>query len=153
MRRAWAWPLALGVLLAAVGIIAVSTIRDATPTTPDAQSAAIAAELRCPDCQGLSVAESRTAAAQAIRREIDAQLAAGRTPDEVRDSFVERYGDSILLRPAAALAWLVPLVALVGALTVVATWMLRRGGPAAAPQPVDEATRHRLDEETEALDA
>jgi cytochrome c-type biogenesis protein CcmH/NrfF len=118
------------------------------------QVESLAAELRCPDCQALSVAESRTAASLAIRREIAAQLGAGRTADEVRRHFVDRYGEWILLRPASPLAWLVPLATIAVGGAVLAWWLRRRGRDAPAPSPpVDEATRRRLDEEREALDA
>jgi cytochrome c-type biogenesis protein CcmH/NrfF len=117
--------------------------------------ATLAAELRCPDCQALSVAESRTAASIAIRREIATQLAAGRSADEVRQHFVDRYGAWILLRPASPLAWIVPLVAVLTAAAVLAAWLVvRRRQPVAHPSaPVDAATRQRLADETEALDA
>jgi cytochrome c-type biogenesis protein CcmH len=152
--RAWTWPFAAGAVLAVAALLAVSSLAPSTPPTPAAQAATLAGELRCPDCQGLSVAESRTAAAQAIRAQIVEQLADGRSPDEVRQSFVARYGDWILLRPSAPWAWLVPLLVIATALVGVAAWILRRGTRPAAPRAaIDAATRRRLDEETEALDA
>jgi cytochrome c-type biogenesis protein CcmH len=52
------------------------------------------------------------------------QLAAGRTPDEVKDYFVDKYGEWILLRPKAsgwnALVYVLPLLALVIGGAVVA---------------------------------
>lgn len=114
---------------------------------------ALASELRCPDCQALSVAESRTAASVAIRREIASQLAAGRSADEVRRYFVDRYGEWILLRPASPLAWLVPILAVAAAGAALAWWLRRRDATTRpVPPPVDAATRRRLAEETEALD-
>lgn len=149
MRR-WVGPVAIAAVLALGGIVAVSTL--SRPAAPDA-AAALAAELRCPDCQALSVAESRTAAANAIRAEIGEQLAAGRTTDEVRQHFVDRYGEWILLRPASPLAWLLPLVGIAVAAAALALWLLpRRPAPTAEPAAVDEATRRRLADETESLD-
>lgn len=149
----WVAPLALGAVLALVAIVVLLAPPLAPPSRGGA-AAALMAELRCPDCQGLSVAESRTAAAAAIRAEIDAQLAAGRTPDEVRRHFVDRYGEWILLRPASPLAWLVPLAAVGAAAVLLGVWLLRRrGAPAAAPPAVDAETRRRLADESEALDA
>lgn len=148
--RAWIGPLAVAAVLALGGILAVATI-NAPPAGSTAQ--ALAAELRCPDCQALSVAESRTAAANAIRSEIAAQLAAGRSADEVRQHFVDRYGEWILLRPAAPLAWLLPVVATVAAVALLGLWLWRRrSAPVPAPLPVDEATRQRLAREAESLD-
>ncbi|MEO8247574.1 MAG: cytochrome c-type biogenesis protein CcmH [Chloroflexota bacterium] len=149
MRR-WIGPLAVAGVLALVGVVALLP----APRAPD-PAATLAGELRCPDCQALSVAESRTAASIAIRREIAAQLAAGRSVDEARQHFVDRYGAWILLRPAAPLAWLVPLVAVVVALAGLAAWLLLHRRPRARPvtPPVDATTRQRLADETEALDA
>jgi cytochrome c-type biogenesis protein CcmH len=159
--RSWTWPLAAALLLAAAGLVAVTSLGSTAPPTRAEQAARLAGELRCPDCQGLSVAESQTAAARAIRAEIVTQLEGGRSPDEVRRSFVDRYGDWILLRPSAPWAWLVPLLVIGGVLVAVATWILRGGrravhGPdeaVAGTAALDDTTRRRLDEETEALDA
>ena len=148
--RAWVGPLAVAALLALGGILAVAAI-----TGPRAETVAqsLAAELRCPDCQALSVAESRTAAANAIRAEISTQLAAGRTADEVRRHFVDRYGSWILLRPASPLAWLLPLLAIAAAIGLLGLWVLRRRpAPATEPGQVDEETRRRLAREAESLD-
>ena len=88
----------------------MTLLQPAPALTPDEQAQRLAAELRCPDCQALSVAESHTASADAIRAEIAEQLAAGRSVDEVRQHFVDRYGQWILLQPADPLIWLLPLV-------------------------------------------
>jgi cytochrome c-type biogenesis protein CcmH len=148
--RRWVGPLAAAAVLALVAVIALlPPPRAADPV------AALAAELRCPDCQALSVAESRTAASMAIRREIATQLAAGRSVDEVRQHFVDRYGAWILLRPASPLAWIVPLVAVLAAAAALAAWLVarRRQPVTRASAPVDATTRQRLVDETEALDA
>lgn len=152
--RSWIWPLAAGALLATAALVALTSLQPSPPSTPGGRAAALAAELRCPDCQGLSVAESRTAAAQAIRAEITAELAAGRTPDAVRQSFVDRYGDWILLRPRAPLAWIVPLALIAAGLGGVLAWILRRrSAPLATAAPPDPELRRRVEEEAEALDA
>ena len=96
--RSLALPVAAAALLALAAVAALQALRPSDQTMAD-QSRAIAAELRCPDCEGLSVAESHTVAANAIRAEIAAQLAAGRSADEIRQHFVARYGEWILLAP------------------------------------------------------
>jgi cytochrome c-type biogenesis protein CcmH/NrfF len=148
--RSWIGPLAVAAVLALVGVIVLLP-----PARVNDPAAALAAELRCPDCQALSVAESRTAASAAIRREIATQLAAGRNVDEVRQHFVDRYGAWILLRPASPQAWLVPLAAVLAGAAALAAWLLarRRHRVARVNAPVDAVTRQRLADETEALDA
>lgn len=87
-------------------------------TTVEQDVTAIAATLRCPTCQGLSVADSDAAISRSMRDIIAEQLAEGRSPDEVRGYFVQRYGDWILLSPSPdGLGWLVwglPVLALLG---------------------------------------
>jgi cytochrome c-type biogenesis protein CcmH len=153
MRR-MALPLAIAALLALGGVVALELARPVAAPTRVEQARQIASELRCPDCQALSVAESETASAANIRRQIDEQLAAGRTPEQVRAYFVARYGDWILLAPTSPLAWWIPAVAILVGVGVFARWW-RRGGARVAP-PVEgpvPALRERIRDEVERLDA
>ena len=153
MRRL-ALPFAVAALLALGGLVALELLRPAAPATQAEEARGIAGELRCPDCQALSVAESQTASAAAIRREIVGQLAAGRTIDQVRAYFVARYGDWILLAPSTPLVWWLPALALVAGVGLLA-WWLRRGrgesGPSVAAPARD--VRTQISEEVEQLDA
>ena len=148
-------PIAVAALLALGALVLVDAVRPAAPLTSAEQASQLAAELRCPDCQALSVAESQTAAAAAIRRQILEQLAAGKTPAQVRNYFVQRYGEWILLSPTSPLAWWLPPLALVAGIGLLA-WWLRRGrsvSPSPDPAPPDAAIRGRLRDEVEQLDA
>jgi cytochrome c-type biogenesis protein CcmH/NrfF len=145
---------ALG-LMALVAAIGLQLLRQPEPLTVAQQARQVASELRCPDCEALSVAESRTDAAAAIREEIAAQLTAGRSAREIRDHFVARYGQWILLQPADPLVWLLPaLVLLVG--VAAFGWWLRaargRGSHPIPPTMPDEVERRRIHDEIEALD-
>jgi cytochrome c-type biogenesis protein CcmH len=150
--RRWAPAIAAGALVALASLLAVSAL-SAEPATLREQADQLETELRCPDCAGVSVAESPTRPAAEIRRQIERLLGEGRTPDEVRQHFVDRYGEWILLSPRPVIAWLVPVVALVVGVVIVAAWLRPRslGSEAAAPAPV--ADRQRLHDEAEALDA
>jgi cytochrome c-type biogenesis protein CcmH len=152
MRR-WALPLAVAALLALGGLALVEALRPAAAPTRAEQARLIAAELRCPDCQALSVAESQTAAAAAIRGQIADQLAAGQTPAQIRAYFVARYGDWILLAPSSPLAWWIPPLAVVLGIGAFAWWLgRRRSMPVAAPAASGDA-RERIRDEIERLDA
>lgn len=153
MRRI-ALPLATAALLALGALVVVDLLRPAAPLTQAEQAARIAAELRCPDCQSLSVAESQTLAAAAIRRQIVALLEAGQTPEQVRQHFVGRYGDWILLAPRSALVWLLPGAAVLFGVGLLA-WWLRRGPSATPPAalPGGDPLRERIRDEVEQLDA
>lgn len=65
----------------------------------EARTRALASQLRCPVCQGLSIQDSPTELAQNMRSVVREQLAEGRTPDQVKAYFVSRYGEWILLEP------------------------------------------------------
>jgi cytochrome c-type biogenesis protein CcmH len=140
-------------LLALGGLVLVEALRPGAAPTDAERARLIAAELRCPDCQGLSVAESQTAAAAAIRGQIADQLAAGRTPEQIRAYFVARYGDWILLAPSSPLAWWIPpLVVLLG-IGVFVGWLARgRAAPGTLPAASGGAIE-RIRDELERLDA
>ncbi len=152
MRRL-ALPIAVAALLALAGLVVVTLLRPAVAPTQADQARQVASELRCPDCQALSVAESQTASAVAIRRQIVEQLAAGQTPDQIRAYFVARYGEWILLAPPSPIAWWIPPLAVVVGVGILA-WWLGRGRSAPAPPLQPPATvRQRILDEVEQLDA
>lgn len=102
------------VVLAAV----VAPVRD-----PDDRARAIEAQLRCPTCQGLSIADSPATSAAQMRGLIREQLAAGESDEAIRAFFVTRYGRWILLDPPVGgtdlVVWLAPaLIVTFGAVLV-----------------------------------
>jgi cytochrome c-type biogenesis protein CcmH len=111
--------------------------RASSDTILEERTRQVAAQLRCPVCQGLSLADSPSELALEMKDVVRQQLAAGRTPDEVKAYFVAKYGEWILLEPPARgvnrLAYALPVAALGGGLVLV--WLLLRrwtsGGPAA----------------------
>lgn len=97
----------------------------------DARARGLESQLRCPTCQGLSIADSPATAAGQMRALVREQLGVGATDDEVRSFFVTRYGRWILLDPPAAgidlALWLIPAGTLaLGA--IVAIRRARTGG-------------------------
>jgi cytochrome c-type biogenesis protein CcmH len=112
----------------------------------EARVRAVSSELRCPVCQGESIQDSPAALAQEMRNIVREQLAAGRTPDEVKAYFVDKYGEWILLRPRAQgwnmLVYVLPLVVLlIGAAVIVRA--TRRW-----TAPGETKVRHEVEEET-----
>lgn len=69
------------------------------PATLAQQVAAVAGGLRCPTCAGQSVAASESDLARQMRAVAAQQLSAGRSPEQVRAWFAQRYGDGVLLDP------------------------------------------------------
>jgi len=86
----------------------------------EARARALFQETRCLVCQGESIDDSDAELAGDLRGAIRAQVAAGRSDDQVRAFLSARYGDFVLFRPklsaANALLWGGPfLVAVLGA--------------------------------------
>ncbi len=109
----------------------------------------LAAELRCPVCQGLSVADSPSKMANQMRDLVRERLEAGESPEAVKAYFVERYGEWILLAPKKEgfnlLVWVLPFLGMFGGalalFAVVRRWVRR---PEPTPGPVDPATLERV---------
>ena len=87
----------------------------------EAQVQQVGAKLRCPTCQGLSVADSP--AAQDMRDVIRSQLKAGKTPAEVEAYFVSKYGEWILLRPEPRgfnlALYILPTIMVIGGIALI----------------------------------
>ena len=153
MRR-WLPAVALGSLLGLVVLGAVIALRPGVEPSTSERADALARELRCPDCQGLSVADSPTRSAQEIRRQIDEMVSGGATADEVRAHFVSRFGEWILLAPSSPLYWLAPAAAVFAGLLALGLLLIRgRRAGVAPPALVSSDERRRLRDEVEALDA
>jgi len=151
-------PLKKAVMLLAI----LALLRAAAPATAqqparpvnEQELYAVASELRCVVCQNLSVADSPSEMANQMRAIVRERLAAGDSPAQVRQYFVERYGDWILLSPPrrgfTLLVWVAPLVAVVLGLGLVAL-LLRRWTrrPRPTPPAVDAAMSERIRRELE----
>jgi cytochrome c-type biogenesis protein CcmH len=103
----------------------------------DARTQAITSVLRCPVCQGLSVADSTSAAAVMMQRHTRALVAAGYDPMDIEDYYVSKYGQFILLDPKDdgmnRLAWVGPLLAAGFGLWMAATFLRVSSSRGAAP--------------------
>jgi cytochrome c-type biogenesis protein CcmH len=86
-------------------------------------------ELRCPTCQGLSIADSPASMARAQIDKVRELVSAGKSDEEIRAYFVARYGEWILLSPKAAginwLVWLGPALLLIFGFVVIARQIRR----------------------------
>lgn len=122
---------ALALLLAAP-----AAAQDSLPPAPyadrqlaDPQAEARARDLmeslRCLTCQSQSIADSDAAMAGDMRHQVRTRIAAGETPEHVRQWLIERYGDYISYAPRlTARTW--PLFAVPVLLLAAAGLILRR---------------------------
>jgi cytochrome c-type biogenesis protein CcmH len=118
----------------------------------EARVRALGKLLRCPMCQGLSIADSGSSAARAQMDRVRELVSEGKTDDEIRAYFVARYGEWALLEPSAHglnwLVWLGPGVLLLIGASVIARLVRRprpQGAPPAPPAPETPSVDPYLD--------
>lgn len=147
-------------LLAAVAWLSLAGAMAAIAAAPDLEEQVrqIAAELRCPVCQNLSVADSPSTLAQEMRGLIREQLQQGKTPEEIRAYFVSKYGEWVLLTPKPSgfnlFVYVVPFLAaavgVAGVLLAIRRWVRRRRETTEEVAEVSAADRERLRQALEA---
>jgi cytochrome c-type biogenesis protein CcmH len=120
-------------------------------TALDAETQRVALLLRCPVCQGLSVAESPSSMALNMRAQVRELVAAGYDEEQVLRYFERSYGEFVRLEPPLRgvnwIVWLAPVGALLVGAFVVRLALRTKGGPAApqaAPSDDPELVPHLL---------
>jgi cytochrome c-type biogenesis protein CcmH len=90
----------------------------------DEQAHKVSGLLRCPVCQGLSVADSPAEMAVNMKRQVRDLLSRGYTEEQILQYFELSYGQFVLLRPKFqgmnVLVWILPIAALLLGFAVVA---------------------------------
>src|SRR5262245_48429133 len=132
------------VVLLVVTIAAAFMIagRDGGPRSADVRARSLTEQIRCPVCDGLSVAASPSSTSRAIAVDIRRRVDAGETDAEIRAAYVGQYGSWILLTPPTrglgALLWFLPIGGLVIGTSLVGFVLWRRSRRAPAePDPTD----------------
>jgi cytochrome c-type biogenesis protein CcmH len=132
-----------------------------TPLTGDEltrQAQEIASAIRCPVCQGLSIADSPSEMAQNMKAQVRNLLARGYTRPQIESYFERSYGQFVLLKPRFkginSLVWTLPIFALLLGIVIVVIKAknLARETPAdkdtdAAPQPLSNSATQTLPED------
>jgi len=148
--RRWGPWVALAVVVAvALGVVLWPNGSQSTA----ARAHSLETEFKCPECRGLSVADSQAPTSRAIRADIKRRIAAGQSDEQIRQAFVDRYGETILLTPQSSgvslLVWILPVVVLaLGASGIVFALRRNRDEPHLHATAADErlVERSRGDE-------
>ena len=152
--------------LVAVGLLALVLAAPAAaserhPTLPELEG-----QLMCPICEGETLAQSDSPAAQRIKAQIQEMIAAGKTRSEIKRELVDEWGKRILAAPPRKgfdlLAWLLPIVGVLGGAAVLGAlaWRWSRTSepePAARKwalngHPLAPEDERRVDEELARFD-
>jgi len=105
----------------------------------DLRTNEVSALLRCPVCQGMSVADSPAEMAVNMKSQVHELLARGYTEEQILQYFELSYGQFVLLKPKSPVVWVLPIIALVIGAAIVFFKIRKLGGeadsqPAAAPE-------------------
>jgi cytochrome c-type biogenesis protein CcmH len=118
-------------LVLAVALV-IGTTGHTGPRTSQDRVYAIADTIKCPKCEGETVAESDVDISRKIRTRIAQGVDQGKSDDEIRADIANSYGEEVLLTPSSSgvtgLIWILPVVVTIVAFALLgyALWRWRR---------------------------
>lgn len=134
----------LAIVLAALGLLLTAIPALAADDIYSERTMEISRELRCPICDGQAVADSQSQLAHDMRDTIEQQVQAGQSNDEIKDYFVARFGEEVLLEPSKSginlTLWWIPVVVLLLGAAVIVLYLRdnsRRNAPAVEADVAD----------------
>ena len=111
----------------------------------------VGALLRCPVCQGMSVADSPSEMAVNMKGQVRELLARGYTEEQILKYFELSYGQFVLLKPkfegVGGMVWILPILALLlgGAVLFFKLRNLQKQPAPSTQQPSNSATQQPED--------
>ena len=130
-------------LVLAVAALALLACTTSVSPQPEAERRAQAVDnsLICPICPGETIDRSQVQLAKDMRAIVRVQIDEGRTDDEIRQFFVDRYGERVLASPPREgfhwLVWAAPPVGVVLALLTL-FWVTQAMGRRPPESPLAE---------------
>lgn len=159
-NRALLWALTLWLAFSLVVLGRSETALAQAPgprTISDDQVNAIAKHLYCPVCENVPLDVCGTQACEQWRQVIRQKLAEGWSETQIRQYFVDQYGDSVLATPPPRginwLAYLVPPIAILAGVWILIqafrSWKRPLPDPSSLPEPDDLSSEvlKRIEEE------
>ena len=130
--------------LAALAVAGLLAAAGGGSETAQQRADRISKTLRCPVCDGLSVADSPSSTARSMAADVRRRVDAGESDAQIRDAFIHRDGEPIVLTPRgtpAAVAVGGPVAAFAVAVVVVALALRRWARPTDVPPPTPDDVR------------
>ena len=137
--------LILGVILILAGILATSV---STQPANVNRAQQVGAQIKCPVCQGESIADSPSQMARDMMALVEDRIDQGRTDQEIINELLSAYSGALLLNPPASgdtlVLWLAPAAAVIGGIAIIAWWRRHPGPKADTATVVSPIRRRRL---------
>ena len=141
-RSSWRWVSWSALLIVLAAALSYGILDANDPPSEAERARALAATIRCPQCQGETVAESNVPIAVDIRADINARIELGETDQQIRQHYASLYGDSVLLTPPGeglgVALWVVPIAGAALGVVVLTLLYRRRRSPAAGLEAAGE---------------
>jgi cytochrome c-type biogenesis protein CcmH len=128
VRRWLPWTLLLAALVVA---LIVGATRSTSPRTPEERVRHITSQLRCPVCEGETVADSNALISQDIRTLVRQRVQARQSDSAILSYVVRQYPGTLLDPPAhgvGLIVWVLPLIAVAAAVAGLAVAFRRWRG-------------------------
>ena len=141
-----------------IALIATAVLAGTTPAlaAPEDVANEVSAEVMSPFCNGVTLHDCPSQAAQDLREQIQTWAEAGWSKSRIIDELADRFGPGIYATPRDSEgigAWALPVGALLAGIALL-TWLAprwTRRRRADKPPPVDAADHARIERELAAL--
>jgi cytochrome c-type biogenesis protein CcmH len=136
----------VGLLFAMAGALVLLVATN--PTDAD-RVEAIGERIKCPVCQGESIANSPSQLARDMMAVVEQRVAEGESDQAIIDELLASYSGAVLLDPPASgwtlVLWLAPILALGGGVAVILWWRRHPGPGETETRPhTERATARRV---------